>query len=598
MAEVKVKITAKNEVQTGLQASLSQVKQFAGEAQRTMQQAFQGGPRMPVVPEKRQGAPINIDIGDYGLEPLRELQEQLRKVREGSKQAFDPEPPQQFSRGIAGIIGRFALIVGGAATVGKIIASAFDQAGEAIKRSIGIQEQFNRTLTQAGQASTFDGAVSGFQQLNALADQTGKTIEETFGRNIGEAIANLFQGRPGQLLANVGNALTGGAVRGNLEDTQEQQRRIARDTLSGNLAVQQQEREELLNAGGNSDAIAKIKREQEKRREIEALRSSFTNLSQPEQSAEFEKLSKGLKEKQATDDFIDAQKRLAAAKEEAAAAGRERSQAGMSGAQRLEQEKSAMQELQAEQKKFAQAASLAAADPTGGLTEAAAKYYELQAQIEQSQNRQLSLEESIAKEVERKAKSNVPVAVEVAGLESVAELEAALSNIEPKQVDVILNALGVENIQQAQEAIKSLDESARAKINEARAKEVAVTKERVNNFKQSTDLLEARASGDKKREENILQQQDFEKGFEATDSFEEASRFAAASAQLRAQQNQEMSGSFGASSLQRIGFASNEFFDTRRKEDPSKLMQQMVSEQKKTNKYLGDADGLYLQPSS
>ena len=65
-----------------------------------------------------------------------------------------------------------------------------------------------------------------------------------------------------------------------------------------------------------------------------------------------------------------------------------------------------------------------------------------------------------------------------------------------------------------------------------------------------------------------------------------------------AQQQAIMTGSFGASQLQRIGFASNEFFDTRRKEDPSKLMQQMVSEQKKTNKYLGDADGLYLQSSS
>jgi hypothetical protein len=650
MAEVKVKITAQNEVQTGLQASLTQVKQFAGEAQRTMQQAFQG-PRMPVVPEQKQGTPINIDIGDYGLEPLRELQEQLRRVREGSKQAFDSEPPQQFSRGIGGVIGRFALIVGGAATVGKIIASAFDQASEAIKRSIGIQEQFNRTLAQVGQAGTFDGAVSGFQQLNALADQTGKTIEETFGRNIGEAIANLFQGRPGQLLANVGNALTGGAVRGNLEDTQEQQRRIARDTLSGNLAVQQQEREELLGAGGNSDAIAKIKREQEKRREIEALRSSFTDLSQPEQSAEFEKLSKGLKEKQATDDLIDAQKRLATAKDEAAAAGRERSQVGMSGAQRLDQEKSAMQELQAEQKKFAQAASFAAADPTGGLTESAARYYELQAQIEQSQNRQLSLEESIAKEVERKAKSNVPLAVEVAGLESVAELEAALSNIEPKQVtvaleatglqsaeelkaaleikdktvianlqaagfeniqqlqlqlnqleskqvDVILNALGVESIQQAQEAINSLDESARAKINEARAKEVAATKDRVKNFNQNTDILEARASGNKQREEDILQQQDFEKGLAATDSLEEASRFAAVSAQLRAQQNKEMSGSFGASSLQRIGFASNEFFDTRRKEDPSKETKRAADFAKEILAILKKGEPLVLPASS
>jgi hypothetical protein len=64
------------------------------------------------------------------------------------------------------------------------------------------------------------------------------------------------------------------------------------------------------------------------------------------------------------------------------------------------------------------------------------------------------------------------------------------------------------------------------------------------------------------------------------------------------EQTGQMTGSFGASQLQRIGFASNEFFDTRRKEDPSKLMQQMVSEQKKTNKYLGDAGGLYLQSSS
>jgi hypothetical protein len=67
---------------------------------------------------------------------------------------------------------------------------------------------------------------------------------------------------------------------------------------------------------------------------------------------------------------------------------------------------------------------------------------------------------------------------------------------------------------------------------------------------------------------------------------------------LSQQQASGLKGSFGASSLQRIGFASNEFFDTRRNEDPGKLMQQMVSEQKKTNKYLGDADGLYLQSSS
>jgi hypothetical protein len=68
-------------------------------------------------------------------------------------------------------------------------------------------------------------------------------------------------------------------------------------------------------------------------------------------------------------------------------------------------------------------------------------------------------------------------------------------------------------------------------------------------------------------------------------------------AQQQAQQ-QSVTGSFGASSLQRIGFASNEFFDTRRKEDPSKVMERMVTEQKKTNQILGGAEPLVLPASS
>jgi hypothetical protein len=711
MAEVKVKITAANQTQTGFQSVLADAQRTATQVQQTFARAS-AAPRMPQVKQPGgSSGPIDIDIGDYGLEPLRELQEELRKVRERSKQAFDVEPPQQFSNGIGGIIGRFALIVGGAATVGKIIASAFDQAGEAIKRSIGIQEQFNRALAQAGQTTTFDGAVSGFQQLNALADQTGKTIEETFGRNIGEAIANLFQGRPGQLLANLGNALTGGAVRGDLEDTQEQQRRIARDTLSGNLAVQQQEREELLGAGGNAGAISRLKREQEKRREVEALRSSFTDLSQPEQSADFEKLSQALKEKQATDDLIEAQKRLAAAKDEAAAAGRERSQAGMSSAQRLEQEKAAMQELRAEQAKFAQAASMAGVDPTGGLTEAAAKYYELQARIEQSQGRQQTLEAAIAKEIERKAAANVPMAVEVSGLSSVQELEAALdavepkvevsglasvqeleaaldaaaqpidisallsltgaedldalrqsiaaedgktislalqatglsdvdalraaldavepkqvsvalqatglqsaeelksaleiedktvianlqaagfeniqqlqlqlNQLEPKQVDVILNALGAENIEEAQKLIQSLDSEARKKIDQTRSKELERAAEQKKRFDQDIALAEAKLRGDKGAEEDILQQRDIDQSIEGGATFEQAANIAALNSMQRNLAKTGNQGSIQASSLQRIGFASNEFFDSRRKEDPVKSTARIAEDLRK-----------------
>ena len=80
--------------------------------------------------------------------------------------------------------------------------------------------------------------------------------------------------------------------------------------------------------------------------------------------------------------------------------------------------------------------------------------------------------------------------------------------------------------------------------------------------------------GDEAAEESILQAQDMAKGLEATGSFEDAANFAAAAAALREQQGAKgESGSFGASSLQRIGFASNEFFDARNKDTTATQIQ-------------------------
>jgi hypothetical protein len=60
------------------------------------------------------------------------------------------------------------------------------------------------------------------------------------------------------------------------------------------------------------------------------------------------------------------------------------------------------------------------------------------------------------------------------------------------------------------------------------------------------------------------------KGLEATGSFEDAANFAAAAAALRDQQGTKMQlGSFGASSLQQVGFASDQFYDSRTKSDPA-----------------------------
>jgi colicin import membrane protein len=510
MAEVKVKITAQNEVQTGLQASLAEVRQFAGQAQKEMQSAFE-----PRRIQAERVAPTfgPIDIGDYGMEPLKKLQEEARKLRESAQAGFDDGPPQKFGSSIAGVLGRMALLVAGGATVGKIVASAFDQLSDVMRSAIGIQEQFNNALEQAGQATSFEGAISAFKQLNALADQTGKTLEKAMGRNIGEALANAFSGRPGQLLARLGDVATGGAVSSEIGAQEEQQRRLAQDTLRTNMAFSATEAEEMIATGGDPEEMARVQREQEKRRQMETLRSTFADGKGGEFSEAAQQAEAALKEQQALEDQVIAVQRLARAKAQAAAEADQTATAGMSTEQRLEKEKQAMAELQAEQEKFASAAAMQPADATGGLTEAAARYYELQEQIEQSKQRQISLEESLKREAERAA-------------------EAAQRDAE------------------------------RAEKEEERKREKAA------DFNQNTELMEARASGDKGAEEAILREQDLEKGLEATGNLEDATRFADAAAALRQQQGAGgQSGSFGASSLQRIGFASNEFFDTRRSDD-------------------------------
>jgi hypothetical protein len=418
------------------------------------------------------GGPIDIDIGDYGLGPLRELQQQLRQAREASKQAFDPEPTEQYSNGIGSVLGRFALMIGAAATVGKIVAAAFDQLSEAVKSAIGIQEQFNRTLEQAGQATSLEGAISEFGRLQASAEQTGKIVKETFGRNIGESIANLFSGRPGQIMARAADLLTGGAVRGEITAQEEQQRRIARDTTRGNLARLSLEEDERAATGGDSKALERLEREQRKRRELDNLRSSIQNES-PQVQAAFENELKALQ------------------------------------AQR-DQNEAARERFQTEQE--------------------------------------------VSKEKEKQAAAS------------------------------------------AREAEQS-------------AKRLAAEQERIAKARRGIDqdiaLTEAKLRGDKGAEEDILQQRDIDRAMEGGATFEQAANLAATNALQRqteaasaAEGQAKMTGSFGASQLQRIGFASNEFFDTRRKEDPTKVMERMLSEQKKTNQILGAGEPLVLPASN
>ena len=462
MAEVKVKITAQNEVQTGLQASLAEVRQFAGQAQKEMQQAMQMPARQPA--QERVAPTFKIDIGDYGLEPLRQMQEELKRVRQSAQEALNPEPAQKFAGGIGAILGRFAILIGVAATVGKVIASAFNTLSSAVSKSTELQKQFADSLESAGSQTTLSGAISEFKQLNSIAEATQKTLDDTFSKTKLGALANISKGNFGPMLARSADALTGGAVSNLLGGNADQQREQSQQAFLASLQRQRIEAEEMAAAGGNpkaQDAVRQMQEARERRRQFDVgIEGSGLNPAQVAQAR------------------ADMEATIAA------------NQASTAAQERLDTEK------------------------------------------------------EIAREKERQQK-----------------LESGT-----REGNVIGKQLGPGSFEGLEELNRERD-SARKDAEQA-AKDAARKKQKADEFNLNTKLLEARAAGDKTAEESILQGQDMAKGLEVTDSFEDAANFAAAAAALREQQGAKgQSGSFGASSLQRIGFASNEFFDTRSKDD-------------------------------
>jgi hypothetical protein len=462
MAEVKVKITAQNEVQTGLQASLAEVRQFAGQAQKEMQTAMQMPARQPA--QERVAPTFKIDIGDYGLEPLRQMQEELKRVRQSAQEALDPSPAQDFAGGIGGVIGRFAILIGVAATVGKVIASAFDTLSAAVSKSTELQKQFAASLESAGSQTTLSGAISEFKQLSSIAEATQKTLDDTFSKTKLGALANISKGNFGPMLARSADALTGGAVSNLLGGNADQQREQSRQAFLASLQRQRIEAEELAAAGGDpkaQDTVRQMQEARERRRQFDVgIEGSGLNPAQVAQAR------------------ADMEAVIAA------------NQASTAAQERLDTEK------------------------------------------------------EITREKERQQK-----------LES----GTRAGNVIGKQLGPG-SFEGIEELNRERESVR--------KDAEQTAKEAERKKQKAAEFNLNTKLLEARAMGDKATEESILQGQDMAKGLEVTDSFEDAANFAAAASALREQQGAKgQSGSFGASSLQRIGFASNEFFDTRSKDD-------------------------------
>jgi hypothetical protein len=453
MAEVKVKITAANQTQTGFQSVLADAQKTATQVQQTFARAADPGIRMFKPKDLSSGEPIKIDIGDYGLEPLRELQERVRALRESARQSFDTRPAEQFNGSIAGMLGRFALLIGAAATVGKVIASAFDQASAAVKQAIGIQEQFNKALVGAGQSTSISGAIGEFRQLNGLAEQTGKTLEQSFGRNFGEALANAASGRPQQLLGRIGSLLSGNAPIRDIKESEARQRAISLNTLDASLETQINNLRDSAATGGDKEAAEVLRIQQERKAQIQTLIDTLQ-------------------------------------------------QAGVSDG-----------EIQKRVQKINEASAL-------------------QDEISASDKR-LEAERQITAERDKQAAA------------SAREAEQAAKRAEAEQ-------------ERTAKARRSID--------------------------QDIAMADAKLRGDKQAEENLLQQRDFDRAIESGATFEQAASLtntAALQRQIDAARAAEgqgrMVGSFGASSLQRIGFASNEFFDTRQKKDPAEATERATA---------------------
>jgi hypothetical protein len=540
----------------------------------------------------------NIEIEtehEKALAPLRELQAELKKTRQAAQQALDPQPAEEFSGGIAESAGRMALLGVGAAVVGKAISAAFDQLSQALKSAIGIQEQFNQTLSQAGRATSLSGAVSEFTQLSNAAKQTGKVIADTFGRNIGESIANALQGRPGQIIARLADLATGGAVRGELEAGQEQQRRIARENAMANMARLDQESFELVGAGGDPAELARIKREQEKRRQMEELRAGSAGKS----PADIEREENELRNIQAMQDQMTAQERAFAAQQRAAQTNRATAQIGMTPQERLAQEQANQTRLQGE--------VVGASQGAQSMAEVAARVAELNAEIAASKQIQAQLEKQIADEAERAAKaSEAAQRNAMASAQAQAQANRVAGMTPQEQLD--FEKRGLADLEGF--VGPAVDLAREQTISRILALESQITSERERQEKASQDAVDSL--------ENVIERRDF--SALSTDEEKQASIRSAESDLIAGIESGEISpaeaaaraielqnrqdsindnesrfgGSDAASSLQRVGLASNEFFDASANKT-TKAINDTTAIVRRIATLLEGSKGLYLE---
>ena len=408
---------------------------------------------------------------------------------------------------VASAFGKVTAVIGGFA-VGQIIAGQFNKLSEGVAGSTKNLQEFNSNYAAVANATTMDAAISGFDQLQ----QSVKTAQ---------ASLSALQSDFGAVIAN---ALTGGAAFSEMGAAIKSMGNAAASALSGSAALQlkqAEERKAVMGSGGKeaADRLAITQaREQEQAALQERLKS--TDLQFGDQRLLIRNAMDDNNRRYGTEEQMGAQ----AAAQTAAKAASSLQDANMSPAELLRKRQEQIAGLEAKQKPLAGAALLAGGDASslmgseGRYVDDAKKFYELETQILNLRKESQKIEEAIAATKRKTA-----------------------------------------------EAEQEKEKAAKTKAEEKRATTLRSAQEQ--------------AAANEKAARTPQEQMDFEmqgladlEGFSGPGVELEKQQAISRIMALQGQMGKEgaLTGTSGASGLQRIGFASSESFDARRREDPNK----------------------------
>lgn len=278
MSEVKVRITAQNQTQTGFQSVLSDAKRTATQVQQTFSQAATtpaGGGGGAAGGSLLFGP--NMTVDDWVAQAERNIEENLKKrkaLRESMKEAAaggqDGSTMAPASGGLARFVGAATAAIG----AGMFLNRTIEAVAERFTSVTEASDQFATSVQKMGQASSVSELVNGLNSANSEFAALQKKAEDfkqlkfTF-ENIANNLANVFSG--GALFRAVDDSVESGAREKALQ-TELSLARQLRDLREQTATIQN---------GGDIEAV---RRQQQNEQMREALRKGLDGSS-PERIA-------------------------------------------------------------------------------------------------------------------------------------------------------------------------------------------------------------------------------------------------------------------------------------------------------------------------